>query len=139
LSNVSNSIGSVLKPAGLDNAKGLINAQYLKDPTDPTWKDDQDYKDWSAFMDKYYPEGDKTSSFTAYGCMEAQALAEVLKRCGDTLTRENVMKQAANLKDLKLKMLLPGVVLNTRPNDFSRSNKCSCNVSTARAGSYSGR
>ena len=119
LNNVSNSVGSVLKPAGLDNAKDLISAAWFKDPTDPTWKDDFDFREWSTFMDKYYPDGDKTSSFTAYGYLEAEALVEVLKRCGDTLTRENVMKQAASLKSVKLGMLLPGIELNTGPDDFA--------------------
>jgi branched-chain amino acid transport system substrate-binding protein len=119
LNNVSNSIGSVLKPAGLDNAKGVLTTAYFKDPTDPTWKDDAAYKEWSAFMDKYYPDGDKTSTFTVYGYLQAQTLVQVLKRSGDNLTRENVMKQAASLKNLELGMLLPGVRINTGPNDFA--------------------
>jgi branched-chain amino acid transport system substrate-binding protein len=119
LNNVSNSVGSVLSAAGLDNAKGVLTTAYVKDPTDPTWKDDPAYKEWSAFMDKYYPDGDKTSSFTVYGYMEAQTLVQVLKQCGDNLTRENVMKQAANLRNLKLGMLLPGIEINTGPNDYA--------------------
>jgi branched-chain amino acid transport system substrate-binding protein len=119
LNNVSVSVGSVLKPAGLDNAKGVLSAGYFKDPTDPTWKDDAAYKEWSAFMDKYYPDGDKTSSFTVYGYLAAQTLVAVLRQSGDTLTRENVMKQAASLKGLKLDMLLPGMSIDTGPGDFA--------------------
>jgi len=118
LNGVSNSVGSVLKPAGLDNSKGLLSTQYLKDPTDATWKDDPDLKVWAAFMEKYYPDGDRTSTFTVYGYAVAQSLVQVLKQCGDELTRANVMKQAANVKDLKLGMLLPGIAINTSPTDF---------------------
>jgi branched-chain amino acid transport system substrate-binding protein len=119
LSSVSASVGAVLKPAGFDNAKGVLTAMYLKDPTDPSWKDDVAYKEWSAFMDKYHLDGDKTSIGTVYGYLAAQALVAVLKQCGDNLTRENVMKQAASLNDLELGMLLPGIKLNTGPNDFA--------------------
>ncbi|HEX9210298.1 MAG TPA: ABC transporter substrate-binding protein, partial [Bradyrhizobium sp.] len=87
LNNVSNSLGSVLKPAGLDNSKGILTTVYLKDPTDPTWKDDPAYREWLAFMDKYYPDGDKTSTFTVYGYLVAQTLVATLKQCGDDLTR----------------------------------------------------
>ena len=118
LNNVSNSVGSVLKPAGLEHAKGIISTNYLKDPTDTTWKNDQGYKDWLAFMDKYFPDGDKTSSFTVYGYTVGQTLVQVLKQCGNDLTRENVMKQAANLKNLELPMLLPGIKINTSDKDF---------------------
>jgi branched-chain amino acid transport system substrate-binding protein len=118
LNNVSQSVGSVLKPAGLENAKGIFSTYYLKDATDPAWKDDPGYKDWVAFMDKYFPDGDKTSSFTVYGYTVGQTLVQVLKQCGDNLTRENVMKQAANLKDLQLPLLLPGIKINTSPTDF---------------------
>src|SRR6266849_6192956 len=119
LNNVSNSLGSVLKPAGLDNSKGILTTDYLKDPTDPTWKDDPAYREWLAFMDKYYPDGDKTSTFTVYGYLVAQTLVAVLKQSGDNLTRENVMKQAASLKNLELDMLLPGSRINTGSNDFA--------------------
>jgi branched-chain amino acid transport system substrate-binding protein len=118
LSNISGSIGAVLKPAGLDNSKSILTAYYAKDPTDPSWKDDPAYKEWSAFMDKYYPEGDKTSGNTVYGYLVAQTLVEVLKQSGDNLTHENIMRQAASLKNLKLGMLLPGIRINTGPNDF---------------------
>jgi branched-chain amino acid transport system substrate-binding protein len=119
LSNPSVSVGAVLKPAGLDNSKGILATDYLKDPTDPTWKDDAAYNEWSTFMNKYYPDGDKSSRNTVYGYLAAQTLVAVLKQCGDNLTRENVMKQATNLKDLELGMLLPGIKINTGPNDFA--------------------
>jgi branched-chain amino acid transport system substrate-binding protein len=119
LSYVSSSVGATLKPAGLDNAKGILSTAFFKDPTDPTWKNDAAYKEWLAFMDKYYPDGDNTSNAVVAAYLEAQTLVQVLKRCGDNLTRENVMKQAANLKDLELGMLLPGIKINTGPNDFA--------------------
>jgi len=119
LNNVSNSVGAVLKPAGLDNSKGIFSTQYLKDPTDPAWKEDPAYKEWVAFMDKYYPEGDRTSTFTVYGYLAAQTFVQTIKQCGDDLTRENVMKQAANLKNLQLGMLLPGITINTSATDFA--------------------
>lgn len=118
LNNVSYSVGSVLKPAGLDNARGILSAAYYKDPTDPTWKDDAGFKAWLAFMEKYFPDGDRTSSFTAYGYLAAQALTEVLKRCGDDLSRENVMRQAASLNGLQLDLLLPGIALTTGREDY---------------------
>jgi branched-chain amino acid transport system substrate-binding protein len=92
LSNISGSVGAVLKPAGLDNSKSILTADYAKDPTDPSWKDDPAYKEWSAFMDKYYPEGDKISGNTVYGYLVAQTLVEVLKQSGDNLTRDNIMR-----------------------------------------------
>jgi branched-chain amino acid transport system substrate-binding protein len=118
LNNVSASVGSVLKPAGFENSQDILSAAYTKDPTDPTWKDDPAYKEWVAFMEKWYPEGDRTSGFTVYGYSVTQTLVQVLKQCGDNLTRENVMKQAANLKNLEIGMLLPGIKVNTGPNDF---------------------
>jgi branched-chain amino acid transport system substrate-binding protein len=117
LNNVSQSVGSVLKPAGLENAKDILSTYYLKDATDSQWKNDAGMKEWSVFMDKYFPDGDKTSSFTVYGYSVAQTMVQVLKQCGDTLTRENVMKQAANL-DLNLPMLLPGIKIKTSATDF---------------------
>jgi branched-chain amino acid transport system substrate-binding protein len=118
LNSVSNSVGSVLKPAGLDASKEILTTAYLKDPTDSTWKDDPAYREWVAFMEKYLPDGDRTSSFTVYGYTVAQTLVQVLKQSGDNLTRGNVMKEAANVKDLKLGMLLPGIVINTSPSDY---------------------
>jgi branched-chain amino acid transport system substrate-binding protein len=119
LNNVSASIGGVLKPAGLDNAKDALTAGYLKEPTDPRWKEDPGFKEWVAFMEKYYPDGDRTSGFTVYGYLLSQTLVQVLKQCGDDLTRENVMKQAASLKNFQLGMLLPGVAVDTSPSDFA--------------------
>jgi branched-chain amino acid transport system substrate-binding protein len=119
LSSVSNSVGSVLKPAGFDNAQGIIAANYMKEPGDPQWKDDPGYKDWLDFMDGYFPEGDKNNTLSVYGYSVAQTLVQVLKQCGDQLTRDNVMKQAANLKGFQLGMLLPGIVINTSAIDFA--------------------
>src|SRR6266446_2084487 len=118
LNSVSNTVGGTLQPAGLENAKGLISDFYLKDPTDPTWQNDAAFKQWSAFMDQYYPDGDKTNNNIVYAYSVAQSLIEVLKRCGDDLTRDNIMKQAASIKDLELPMLLPGIKVNTNPTDF---------------------
>jgi branched-chain amino acid transport system substrate-binding protein len=118
LNNVSNSIGSVLKPAGFDNSKGVLSTAYYKNPTDPSWKDDASFKTWSSFVDKYYPDGDRTDGSTVYGYLAAQTLVQVLKQCGDDLTRDNVMKQAANLKDLQLDMLVPGIAINTSPSNY---------------------
>src|SRR5258707_1017144 len=118
LGNVSTSVAAVLKPAGLENSKGIISTAYLKDPTDPLWKDDPGIKAWLAFMDKYFPEGDKTNINNIYGYASAQTMAQVLKQCGDNLTRENVMKQAASLKDFSSDVLLPGIKVNTAAKDF---------------------
>jgi branched-chain amino acid transport system substrate-binding protein len=118
VNNVSNSVGSVLRPAGLEAAKGVLSTQYHKDPTDLTWKDDPGMKEWNAFMDKYFPEGDRTSTFTVYGYTVARTLEQVLKQAGDNLTRENVMRQAASLKDFTVPTLLPGVKMNTSATDF---------------------
>ena len=119
LNNVSIAIGSVLKPAGPDNAQGILSTNYLKDPVDPTWSNDPGLEQWLAFMTRYYPEGDKTNVFTVYGYSVAQTLVQVLNQCGDDLTRENVMRQAANLHDLRLPMVLPGIAINTRPDHYA--------------------
>jgi branched-chain amino acid transport system substrate-binding protein len=119
LNNVSNSVGSVLRPAGLEASKGLLSTGYTKDPTDPAWNNDAGKKEWLAFMDKYFPDGDKNSSFTVYGYTVAQTLVEVLKNAKDDLTRVNVMKQAASLKNLSHPMLLPGITINTSATDFA--------------------
>ena len=118
LGNVSTSVATVMKPAGLENAKGIISTAYIKDPTDPLWKDDPGIKAWAAFMDKYFPDGDKTNNNNVYGYATAQTMVQVLKQCGDDLTRENVMKQAASLKDFTSDVLLPGITINTSPNDY---------------------
>src|SRR5437868_2320266 len=118
LNNVSSSIGSVLKPAGFENAKGILSTAYQKDPSDPGLKGDPGLKNWTAFMDKYFPEGNKadTGNVTAY--ITAKALVQVLRQCGNNLTRENVMRQAANLKDFEIDMLIDGIKVNTSPTDY---------------------
>jgi branched-chain amino acid transport system substrate-binding protein len=116
------SVGAVLKPAGLDAAKGLISVNYGKEPLDPTWKDDAGLKRYFDFMAKYYPDGDKDSNFNTYGYSTAQLLVHVLKQCGDDLTRENVMKQATSLKDVVSDTALPGIKANTSATDY-RVNK----------------
>ena len=119
LSSVGASVGATLKPAGLEYAKDIVSDFYIKDPTDPQWKDDAGYQQWIAFMDKYYPEGDKTDGGNVYGPSNAATVVQVLKQCGDDLSRENVMRQAANLHDLTVPMLLPGITINTSATDFA--------------------
>jgi branched-chain amino acid transport system substrate-binding protein len=119
LNNVSAQIGSVIKPAGFENAQGIISSIYLKDPTDPQWKDDSAIKAWNEFLDKYYPDANRADFNVMYAYIVAQGLVHVLKACGDDLTRENVMKQAASMKDLEPVGLLPGVKVNTSPTDFA--------------------
>ena len=119
LNNVSASVGAVLKPAGFENSQGIISTGYLKDPTDPQWKDDAGFKNWLAFVDKHMPGADKTNANIVYGYNVAQGLVHLLKQCGDDLTRENIMKQAANFKSVSFEMLLPGITVTTGPNDFA--------------------
>jgi hypothetical protein len=104
--------------AGLENSKDIISSAYLKDPTDPQWKDDAEVKEWQAFMDKWYPDGDKTNSNNVYAYAVSQTLVQVLKQCGDDLTRENVMREAANLHGLQLPMMLPGILVDTSATNF---------------------
>jgi len=118
LNSVGNSVGTVMKPAGLEKGIGVISATHIKDPTDPQWQNMPEYKEWLAFMNKYGLSGSITDVQSVAGYSYAQTMVEVLKMCGDNLTRENVMKQAASLHDLKLPMLLPGITLNTSANDF---------------------
>jgi branched-chain amino acid transport system substrate-binding protein len=118
LNSVSTSVAAVLKPAGLEASKGIITVRYLKDVTDPTWQNDPTYKDWLAWMDKYYPRGDKDDSLNVTGYSVAQTMVQVLMQCGDDLSRENVMKQAANLHHLALPMMLPGITIDTSPTDW---------------------
>ncbi len=118
LNNVSSSVAAVLQPAGLEKSVGLITALYLKDPTDLQWENDPPMKNWLAWMKKYYPEGDIKDGLNVYGYAVAQTLVQVLKQCGDDLTRENVMRQAANLKNFEVPVLLPGVRINTSASDF---------------------
>jgi branched-chain amino acid transport system substrate-binding protein len=119
LNNVSASIGSVIKPAGMEASQDIISSAYLKDPTDPQWKEDAGMKGWNAFLDKYFPEADRADASVMYGYTVAQGLVHVLKNCGNDLTRENIMKQAASIKDLVLPGLLPGIKVNTSPTDFA--------------------
>jgi ABC-type branched-subunit amino acid transport system substrate-binding protein len=119
LNNVSSSLGTVLKPAGLEASRGLITALYMKEVTDPQWRNDPGYKDWLAWMKKYYPEGALDDQANAYGYTVAQTLVQVLKQCGNDLSRENIMRQAASLKNLSLPMLLPGIKIDTSPTDFA--------------------
>jgi branched-chain amino acid transport system substrate-binding protein len=118
VNNVSTSVATVLQPAGLEKSVGLITALYLKDPTDPQWENDPPMKNWLTWMKKYFPDGDVKDIFNVYGYAVAQTLIQVLKQCGDDLTRENVMRQAANLKNFEVSVLLPGIRINTSPTDF---------------------
>ncbi len=119
ITNVSASVGSVMKPAGFEASQGVLSAAYAKDGADPRWTDDAAMKKWVEFLDKYMPGADKTDSSVVYGYGAAQTLAKALEQCGDDLTRANLMKQAASLKDFTPDTLLPGVKINTAPNDFA--------------------
>ena len=119
LNNVSASVGAVIKPAGFQNAQGIISVAYLMDALDPQWKDDPGMKAFDEFLAKDFPEGNRADSLLITGFNVAQTLVQVLKQCGDDLTRENVMKQAANLKDFRTANLLPGIKINTSPIDFA--------------------
>jgi branched-chain amino acid transport system substrate-binding protein len=119
LNNVSVGVGSVLTPAGLDKSVGLISTAYIKDPTDAQWASDPGMMKWTEFMKKYYPEGSLIDNTNVYGYTVAQTLVQVLKQCGDNLTRENVMKQAASLRDFAPETMLPGIKMNTGPKDFA--------------------
>jgi branched-chain amino acid transport system substrate-binding protein len=119
LNNVSSSLATVLKPAGLEASKDLITALYMKEVTDPQWRNDKGYTDWVAFMKKYYPDGALDDQSNAFGYNAAMLMVQVLKQCGNDLSRENIMRQAANLKNLELPLLLPGIKVNTGPNDFA--------------------
>jgi ABC-type branched-subunit amino acid transport system substrate-binding protein len=119
LNNVSSSVGSVIKPAGFENAQDIISASYVKDATDPQWKNDAGMKQFVDFMTKDFPEGDKLDNNAVVAFGVSQTLVQVLKQCGDNLTRENIMRQAANLKDFRTEVLLPGITINTSPSDFA--------------------
>jgi branched-chain amino acid transport system substrate-binding protein len=119
LNNVSASVGSVIKPAGYENAQGIISAAYLKDVSDPQWDKDAGMKQFLDFLAKDFPDGNKLDGSVEVGYGVAQTLVQVLKQCGDDLTRENVMKQAANLKDFRTEVLLPGIKINTSATDFA--------------------
>jgi branched-chain amino acid transport system substrate-binding protein len=119
LSGIGNSVAGTLKPAGFEASKDIVTDFFLKDPTDPQWHDDAGYKWWVGFIDKYYPRGDRADSSNVYGPSVAATVVHVLKACGDQLTRENVMRQAANLHKFTVPMLLPGITVNTSPTDFA--------------------
>ena len=119
LNNVSASVGSVMKPAGFENGQGIISAAYLKDVSDPQWKDDPGMKAFLSFLEKDFPEGNKLDGNVVVGYGVAQTLVQVLKQCGDDLTRENVMRQAASLKNFRTEVLLPGIQINTSATDFA--------------------
>jgi branched-chain amino acid transport system substrate-binding protein len=118
LTNTSTSVGAVIDPAGRDKAIGIISAAYGKEPADPLWKDDAGLKEWRDFMAKYYPEGDISDNNNLYGYSAARVLVHLLKQCDSNFSRENIMKQAANLNDLSLPTGLPGITINTSPTDF---------------------
>ena len=118
LVNVSGSIGAVIRPAGFENAQGIITAAYQKDITDPSWATSPDFIAWKAWMEKFNPQANPMESANATGYAAAFTLVQVLRQCGNDLTRENVMRQAASIKDLEVPMLLPGIRLNTSPTDF---------------------
>ncbi len=115
---VSSSVGGTLKPAGLDRSVGIISVNFLRDPNDPQWDDDEGMKAWRTWMDNYYPDGDRSNGQNVYGYLTGQTLVQVLKQCGDDLSRENIMREAANLHDLELPLLLPGIRINTSPTDY---------------------
>ena len=119
VSNVSASVGGVIKPAGFENAQGILSAAYAKDGADPQWDNDPGMKRFFEFLAKYYPDGNRLDGSTVYGYGVAQTMVKVLQMCGDDLTRANVMKQAASLKDFEPDTLLPGIKINTSPTDFA--------------------
>ena len=119
MTDVSQSIATVMKPAGLEKSKGVITAVYGKDPTDARWKDDPGFKEYARFIEKYMTPKDLIDINAAYGLGVGMTMVQVLKQCGNDLSRANIMKEAANLKDLELPTLLPGVRINTSPDNFS--------------------
>jgi branched-chain amino acid transport system substrate-binding protein len=119
LASVAASIEATFKPAGIENSVGLVSALWLKDPNDPQWAEDPGLRDWLAWMKQWYPEGDLKDVYNVYPYTAAQALVRVLQQCGDNLSRENIMRQAANLHDIELPMLLPGIRINTSRTDFN--------------------
>jgi branched-chain amino acid transport system substrate-binding protein len=118
LNNVSASVAATLKPAGLDVSQGIITAAYLKDPTDKQWDNDADMKEWRAWMGKNMPGASLADANYIFAYSVATLMVETLKKCGDNLTRENVMKQAASFHNQQLPLLLPGITINTSPTDY---------------------
>ena len=119
LNNVSISVGSVLQPAGLDKSVGIITAGYQKEHSDPRFANDAGMNKWRAFMKKYMPDGNLDDNFNVYGYGVGQTLVQALKQCGDNLTRENVMRQAASLKNVQIDTLLPGITVSTSSTDYA--------------------
>jgi hypothetical protein len=119
VNSVSTSVGAVIKPAGFENAQDIISIGYLMDPLDPKWRDDPGMKAFDEFLARDFPEGNRADGYVITGYNQAQTLAHVLEQCGDNLTRDNVMKQAANIKDFRTTNLLPGITMNTSPLDFA--------------------
>jgi branched-chain amino acid transport system substrate-binding protein len=119
LNNVGGSVGGVLSAAGLDKSVGVTTVQYYKDASEPQWKDDPAMLEWRGFMAKYYREGNVGDQSNIYGYLAAQVMVQVLKQCGNDFSRENIMRQAANLKNVKFSMLLPGITVSTSPTDYA--------------------
>jgi branched-chain amino acid transport system substrate-binding protein len=119
LTNVSTSVGAVMRPAGAEKGVGIISTAYFKDPTDPQWQNTPEYDTWLAWMKKYNTQGNVADAFTVYGYTIAQNMVAVLEACGNDLTRENLMKQATSIHDLKLPMLLPGIAVSTSATDYA--------------------
>jgi branched-chain amino acid transport system substrate-binding protein len=119
ISNVSASVGGVLEPAGMEVSQGVLSATYVKDGSDPQWDNDPGMKNFYAFLEQYYPKANRHDTAVVFGYGAAQTLVKVLQMCGDDLTRENVMKQAASLKDFEPDTLLPGIKINTSPDNFA--------------------
>jgi len=118
LDNTSASIAHALRPAGLQNASGVVSTAFLKDAGDPTWRDDAAMKEWSSFMDKYDPAGDKDDSNAVFGYAAAETLIQVLRQCGNDLSRANIMRQAASLVDFHSSVMLPEITINTSAADY---------------------
>ena len=131
------SVGAVINPAGPEKAIGIISTGFVKDPNDPTWKNDAGMNEWRDFMAKYMPGADTADGLYVFAYAVSKAMLQVLKQCEGNFTRENIMKQAANLHDLELPTLLPGIKVNTSPTNYSRSGNCSSENSTVPAGSSS--
>jgi branched-chain amino acid transport system substrate-binding protein len=118
LNNVSASVTSVMKPAGYESSQGIITAAYLKDPTDHQWDNDEEMKKWREYMTKYMPQANQGDANYIFAYAVATMMREILQKCGDDLTRENVMKQAANFQKVRIPLLLPGITVSTSPTDF---------------------